>query len=234
MIRKAQTPPHNANIVVIPAIMSGIAMLIDLYALEFLSLVFLAHPLYDKVINIGYTILQQKARIIMVTCKSILLSSIFSIPFIILYLSLSVTVHEHFHVIALKYSAKKLGYALKRKDIHIDYAHCLIIPRAHGKTLCHMYAYFENNSHLPNIQSHIKLNSKFGFIGDVIFHLIVTLLLVIAIYIYQIDYKLPFIVFLILSQILFCCTAIIFFKKSDDYTNYKHPEQFKYDPNFKK
>lgn len=148
---------------------------------------------------------------------------------------LSVTVHEHSHKLALKFSARILHKQYPKPKIkyypleHKSIPSWLKYPRCSAFTSSPLYEYFEEHRQEPTIQKHIKLNAISGILGETLLNL--------SLFSYMclwIKLSPLFIMPCIATALIFSISVYDFFKNGSDYKFFKHPEQFKYDPNFKK
>lgn len=148
-------------------------------------------------------------------------------PLSLFYVPVNTTVHEYGHKNALKRSSKILRQEYLPVDI--DYKPNRI-QRKHGYTTSQLYYYFENHKQQPDIQKHIKFNAISGFRWECSLNLTVFICSLFAVKLFPNAFSYAL---LTLSIVVFFANLKDFIKSSD-YKFFKHPEQFKYDPNFKK
>ncbi len=162
----------------------------------------------------------------MISSVDVILFIIFCL-LLFFYVPINTTMHEHGHKNALKRSAKILKQEYLPVDI--DYTPNYIY-RQRGYTKSQLYYYFEEHKQQLDVQNHIKFNAISGFLWECLLNLTVFICSVFAVILFPNAFSYAL---LMLSIVVFFAN-LKDFTKSSDYKFFKHPEQFKYEPEQKK
>lgn len=127
------------------------------------------------------------------------------------YKGINTLVHETFHKLTIQLTGKVLGVEVPPARIKWHYLH--------GFTYSDLYKYLELNHDKPKIQNAIRLNAFSGFIGEFIFHVLLS--------IFTLKY---FCLASIFIQPIFILCGISFFKSSSDWRYCRKPDTFMYNP----